>query len=141
MPKFTLDGETYEYDGKLTVKDARFLWEKAGIGIGRLNVALIVEGQPDVIAAFMYLLKRRNGEAIKWGDVDDWDLSTFMPVTDDPKQLRIDRQRLMDRVDYIDEQLAATDDDTEAPNVVEEPEAAPDPTRNGKTRRRATTNT
>lgn len=141
MPKYTLEGKTYEFDGKMTVKDARFLWEKAQVGIGRLNVALLVEGQPDVIAAFMFLLKRRNGEAIKWEDADGWDLTTFMPVTDDPKQLRIDREKLMERVNYIDEQLATADAVDDEPDPEEVPGEAPDPTRNGKTRKRATTNT
>lgn len=134
MRKYELEGKTYDYDGKMTVKDARFLWEKAQVGVSRLNMALFVDWQPDAIAAFMYLLKRRAGEAPRWEDADNWDITTFAPVTTDPEQLRVERQILADQIEKIDAHLAEMDESA----TVSEVEASSDPTpsTSGKTRRR-----
>lgn len=143
MPKFSLEGKVYEYDGKILVKDAMFLHEKTGVGIGRLNYELIVEGNPKVIAAWMFLLKRRAGEAPRWDDVDNWDLATFRPVSDDPKVLVAEKAQLTARISEIDKQLTEVkNESTDETEAAEEAKKA-DPTRSnrGTPRKRGTTST
>ncbi len=114
--KWLIEGKEYSYDGKLTVKDARFIHEKSGVGAGRLNHELFIEGHPNVIAAWIFLLKRQAGEAVRWEDIDRIDITDFRPLPDQ------------------------VDEPTE--NEPEEATIAPDPTSTpGKTRKRATSNT
>lgn len=113
--KFGIDGREYEYDGKLTVKDGMFLFEKAKIGMTKLNDAIIIEGNPIAIAAWMFILKRRAGEAVRWDDMLELDLHTFKVIPD----------------------VAEPDKDEDKGGA-----EASDPTSpNGKTRRRATSRT
>lgn len=80
--KFALEGKEYEYDGQLLAKDARLLYDKAKVGLAELDYHLAV-GIPDTVVAWMFVLKRRAGEAVKWEDTDNWDLATYKPVQDE----------------------------------------------------------
>lgn len=113
--RFLVEGKEYAYDGKLRLKDAMFIHEKSGVGIGRLNHELLIEGHPQVIAAWVFLLKRQAGEAVRWEDIERIDISDFRPLPDPVE---------------------------ETEHAEAEPSGAPDPTsRSGKTRKRATTAT
>lgn len=82
--RFVIEGREYEYEKKLTVEDAMFIYEKSNVGMSALNHALLVEANPNVIAAWIYLMKRRAGEAVRWQDVLKIDLSTYSVIADDP---------------------------------------------------------
>ena len=110
--KFEIEGRVYEYDGKISVEDAMFIHEKSGLGMARFNQELLAELNPAAVAAWMYILKRRAGEAVRWPDILKLDMRTF-------------------NVHYYEE-----------PDKTEEPDAAkPDPTTPGSTPPDGTTNT
>jgi hypothetical protein len=122
--KFLIGDKEYEYDGKITVADAMFIHEKSGVGIAGLNRALLGDGtragdgNPHAIAAWCFLLKRRAGEAVRYDDMLQLDITNYHLVPDDVP---------------APTQKNATDKPVED---------AVDPTsRNGKTRRAATART
>lgn len=78
-----IEGKQYEYNSKLTVADAMFIYDKAQVGVADLNRALLVEANPYVIAAWVYLMKRRADEVVRWEDMLKLDVSTFKFVTDE----------------------------------------------------------
>src|SRR5690349_15850796 len=84
--RFLIEGREYEYEPKLTVEDAMFIYEKSNVGMAALNHALLVEANPNVIAAWIYLMKRRAGEPVRWQDVLKIDLSTYSVIADDPEE-------------------------------------------------------
>lgn len=83
--RFEIEGRIYEYDGKISVEDAIFIHEKSGLGMAKFNKELMIELNPLAIAAWMYLLKRRAGEAVRWQDIMKLDLRTFNVIFDEPK--------------------------------------------------------
>lgn len=117
--KFIVEDREYHYDGKLSVRDARFIHEKSGVGLNGFNRALLIDGNPDVIAAMIYLLKRRAGEAVQDKDIQDLDLATFNILSDE-------------------DEPASTED--EEPAEEAENPTQPNSTR-GKTRKRGTSAT
>jgi len=82
MPKFAIEGKEYEYDGKISVKDSMFIFEKSKVGIAEFQYAIFGQGNPFAIAAWVYLLKRRAGEAVQWEDILELDLRTFEFIED-----------------------------------------------------------
>jgi len=82
---FKIGGKEYLYEGKLTVKDAMFIYEKSGVGVIALGNALLAEGNPNVIAAWMYILKRKAGEVVQWKDIENLDITKFDYVLPDPE--------------------------------------------------------
>jgi len=78
-----IEGKEYEYDGKLTVGDAMFIFDKARIGVNDLNRALIAEGNPYALAAWLFLMKRRAGEAVRWEDMSKLDMASFNWLPDE----------------------------------------------------------
>lgn len=83
MPKFAIEDKEYDYDGKISVKDSMFIYEKSKVGIAEFQYAIFGEGNPFAIAAWVYILKRRAGEAVQWDDVLDLDLRTFKFIEDE----------------------------------------------------------
>lgn len=87
--KFLIGDREYEYDGKITVADAMFIHEKSGIGIAGLNRALLGDGtqagdgNPHAIAAWCFLLKRRAGEAVRYDDMLQIDITNYRLVPDE----------------------------------------------------------
>lgn len=148
MSKFALADENgevkeYEYDGKLLTEDAMFVHEKSGVGIARMDYELVREGNPKVIAAWMYILKRRAGEAVRWEDSKKWDLATFRLLSDDPRVLATEKVLLEAQLRDVEARLSRLDAPKEEPEAEEEPgkKNSPTPSKNGTTRKRATTST
>jgi hypothetical protein len=83
---FKIGGKEYLYEGKLTVKDAMFIHEKSGVGVVQLGNALLFEGNPNVIAAWVYVLKRQAGEAVQWKDIENLDITGWDFVLPDPDE-------------------------------------------------------
>lgn len=116
--RFQIEDKTYEYDGKILVEDAMFIFDKSGVGVTGLNQALLEVGNPYAIAAWCFLLKRRAGEAVRYDDMLKLDIANYHALPDAPSP----------------EQAAKKD--------ASEGNETPDPPSvNGTTRRRATTRT
>ena len=93
--------------------------DKASLGMNEFDQAML-KGNPYAIAALLFILKKRAGEAVRWQDMMKLDIRTFRAVFDEDA-----------------ENSAESDDDTKGRD-----EVRPDPTSpNGKTRKRATTST
>jgi hypothetical protein len=75
--RFEIEGRVYDYDGKISVEDAMFIHEKSGLGMAKFNQELLAELNPSAVAAWIYILKRRAGEAVRWQDVLKLDMRTF----------------------------------------------------------------
>jgi hypothetical protein len=113
--KFGFEDREYAFDSTLTVEEGIILKEKAGLGVNEVDHAL-QKGYADAVAAWVFILKRRAGEAIRWQDLLKRDILTFRIIPDE---------------------VADAQGDTEVPSA-----AAPDPTSlAGKTRKRATSST
>lgn len=85
--RFEIEGRTYDYDGKISVEDAMFIHEKSGLGMAKFNRELLVELNPSAVAAWIFLLKRRAGEAVRWQDILKLDLRTFtVHFEDEPEE-------------------------------------------------------
>jgi hypothetical protein len=97
--RFEIEGRVYEYDGKITVEDAIFIHEKSGLGMAKFNKELMIELNPLAIAAWMYLLKRRAGEAVRWQDIMKLDLRTFNVVFDEPNESEEEAEGTTDQAD------------------------------------------
>lgn len=80
--KFKLEDRIYDFDGTLTVKEAIFLQEKTGLGVNEIDLAL-AKGNPLAIASWMYTLKRRAGEAVRWQDMLDVNIRTYEVIPDE----------------------------------------------------------
>lgn len=122
ITKWMIEGREYEYDGKILLSDAMFIHEKSGVGLAGLNRALLGDGSrpgdsnPHAIAAWCFLLKRRAGEAVRYDDMAKLDVTSLQPV--------------------FEEKPSKDASAKEAAG-----EAADPTTRNGTTRRRASTRT
>lgn len=81
--KFGFEDREYEFDGNLTVEEAIFLQEKTGLGINEVDQALF-KGNPLAIAAWIYTLKRRAGEAVKWTDMLKMNVRSWKVIPDEP---------------------------------------------------------
>lgn len=142
MQIYTFEGKTYEYDDDLNVEEAGHIFDKSKVGIGRLMYELLVEGNPHAIAAFMWVLRRRAGEAVKWDDTKKWKIATFKQISDDPRVLKSQRELLLSHLKLVDDMLARHEDpgDVTAEDVPMSDPTMPKKT-SGKTRGRDTSST
>jgi len=78
---FEFEGREYIFDWKMTVKDAIFLKEKAHVS-GADLFAYLDRRDPETVAAFMFLVKRKNGEAVTWDGMLESNVFSFnwLPV-------------------------------------------------------------
>lgn len=85
--RYTIEGEEYEFDAKVTVEEAMLIQDKANLGLSEFDPALR-KGNPYAIAALILILKKRAGEAVRWQDLMGLDLLTFAivpePVEEEP---------------------------------------------------------
>lgn len=79
MELFEFDGRAYEYDGKLTAGEAVTMYERCELGINQIDHGLAV-GHPLAICAWVHMLMKRAGVAVKWDDVLKADIRTFRYV-------------------------------------------------------------
>jgi hypothetical protein len=117
--RFSIEGREYEFDSTLTVEEAMNLEDKSGgLGMNEIDQALF-KGKARAVAAWMFILKRRAGEAVRWQDMLKLDILTFRIIPDE---------------------ITAAPDEGESPDAPSE--AAPDPTQpTGKPRKRVTSST
>lgn len=80
--KFKIDGVEYVYDWALTAKDAMFIQEKAHVAPVDLGPALD-RLDPSAIAAFMFVIRKRLGEAVQWKDVLEHNVMSFEVIQED----------------------------------------------------------
>lgn len=122
ITKWLIEGREYEYDGKILLSDAMFIHEKSGVGVAGINRALLGDGSqpgdsnPNAIAAWCFLLKRRAGEAVRYDDMAKMAINTLQPVFEEKPS-------------------------EDEPSAKSAGEATDPTTRNGTTRRRASTRT
>jgi len=74
--KFVIDDVEYSFVWRMTVKEALFIQEKAHVTPQDLWVSLD-RLDPLAMAAFMWTVRKRNGEAITWEDVLKHDILSF----------------------------------------------------------------
>lgn len=66
-----VDGDTYELDlDRLTIKECRELKRQSGGMTIEQFTGGLAKSDPDSVAALVWLAKRRNGEVIRFDDVD-----------------------------------------------------------------------
>lgn len=82
MP-FEFEGRRYEFNWKLSIRDAMFLKKEAHISPTDLFGALD-RRDPEAVRAFVFLTKRNGGEAIRWEDTLDWSVFDFDWKLDEP---------------------------------------------------------
>lgn len=66
----------YVFDWEMSVREAMFVQEKAHVSPRDLWPALDRQ-DPAAVAAFVYVVKRRGGETVKWEDMLDLNLLSF----------------------------------------------------------------
>jgi hypothetical protein len=74
--KYVLGDREYEFDGEIKVEEAMALYDKTNCGLNEMDAALN-RGNPYAIAAWMFMLKRRAGDAVRWQDMLKLDVRTF----------------------------------------------------------------
>lgn len=111
--KFSIEGKVYEWSGKFTLTDAFFLKEKAHLTVLQFGPA-IEHGDPHAVGVLVYLAKRRAGEAVRWEDLGELEITSFDLVPEEE----------------VEENPTGT-------TVEESPSSKPD----GRTRKRATSAT
>ncbi|MFD1656999.1 hypothetical protein ACFSL4_01795 [Streptomyces caeni] len=85
MIKVTVGDQIYEFDdGRLLVAEAREIKTLCGLTPPRMYGGL-EEGDPDSVAAIVFLAKKRAGEPVRWSDLDQLDFAdvTIDPITSD----------------------------------------------------------
>lgn len=101
--RFKIDDTEYEFDQNvLTVREARMIKEKTGLGLRTFGQGM-QDGDPDALVCMLVIAKQRAGVVCKFSDFDDFNLNGL---------------------EMIDDDEANADDDGEAA----EPAAASDPT-------------
>lgn len=83
--EFKVDGQEYVFDFKLTVKEAMFIKDKARVAPKDLWFALDRQ-DPEAVAAFVYVVKRSNGEPVKWDDMMKLDVLSFKARVIEPDE-------------------------------------------------------
>lgn len=79
--KFAIEDREYEFKAEMTIEEAFLLKEKAYVTVVEFGPALD-RADPHAIAVLMYLLKRRNGEAVKWEDILKLNIFSFRIIDD-----------------------------------------------------------
>lgn len=83
MIKFTLEGESYDYDDStMTVAEARIIKKHTGYGL-RSWALNLQDMDADALVGLVFLAKRRAGEAIRWQDLDNLDIAKIGLVGDE----------------------------------------------------------
>jgi hypothetical protein len=78
--KFRIEGDDYEFqEDTLTVAEARLIKKHTGMGL-KSFVEGSKDGDPDSLAAVVFLAKRRAGEAVRWQDLDSLDLAKLEAI-------------------------------------------------------------
>lgn len=80
--KFQIQDRIYDFDGEYTVAEAMLYFDKAKVGMSELYTELR-RGNPYVAATFMFILKRRAGEAVRWEDMQALPANSVQPIVDD----------------------------------------------------------
>lgn len=74
--KVQADGKTYDYQpDRLMYSEAKLIQKHTGMKLDAWQAGLR-QMDPDAIAALLFTLRRRAGEALEW-DAFDFDLGTF----------------------------------------------------------------
>lgn len=81
--KFKIEDRVYDWNGEYTTEEAILIFDKAHIGMAQLDAEL-ERWNPYAIVTFMYILKRRAGENVRWDDLMHLPVSAFQPVIDLP---------------------------------------------------------
>lgn len=66
--RFTFDGREYDFDFNMSIEDAIFIYDEARVSVADL-FAQLDRRDPKAVAAFVYVQRRANGEAVTWKDM------------------------------------------------------------------------
>lgn len=66
--RFTFDSREYDFEFNMSIADAIFIYEKARVSVADL-FAQLDRRDPNAVAAFVYVQRRANGEAVTWDDM------------------------------------------------------------------------
>ncbi len=82
MIKFRVGDSDYEYDdGTMTVAEARLIKKHTNYGLRSWAMGL-QDMDPDSLVGLVFLAKRRAGEAVRWQDLDDLDITQIALSTE-----------------------------------------------------------
>lgn len=82
--KFSIEDKEYEFDPRLSVKEAIYIKDKTGLGTSAFLRGLFSDDiDPYAVAAMMYTLKRRAGEAVQWSDMMELNIFSFTLVDEE----------------------------------------------------------
>lgn len=79
------EGKTYPFIDTLSVAEAMVLYDKAHIGVGQI-LGELVKGNPYVTITVVYLLKRRDKEAVRWEDLLSADILQIKLLPDEDEE-------------------------------------------------------
>lgn len=125
MPTIELDGTTYDVDlDHVTVKEMRLLKEHGGLTVASLATGYM-QGDVDAMQGLVFLAKRRAGEAVRWRDLEDLDLTALIRQIKGPEFAILmiamgPRDRQVDRLRALADEIEAAE--------LEAAEEAVDPT-------------
>lgn len=80
--KFRIQDREYEFDGEYTLDEGLLFFDKAGLGIAEVPLAL-QRVNPYAAITLAYILKKRAGENVRWDDLRSIKVSEFVSVFDD----------------------------------------------------------
>jgi len=87
--KFEIEEREYVFDWEMTIREAMFVQEKAHVSPRDLWPALDRQ-DPSAVAAFVFIVKKRGGEAVKWDDVLELNLLSFKTLGTDEDEPEAD---------------------------------------------------
>lgn len=83
---FEIEERKYSFDWEMTIREAMFVQEKAHVSPRDLWPALDRQ-DPAAVAAFVFIVKKRAGEVMKWEDILELNLLSFktLGTEDEPE--------------------------------------------------------
>lgn len=82
MPQLKIYGRTYEVPENFTLGELREIKRISGINAGQMGDALN-DGDPDVLAALVYVTLKRNGEKVTLEELDKVEMSDILFEADE----------------------------------------------------------
>lgn len=82
MVKYKIGDREYEFDGVFTLEESMWIFDRADVGVSEVVPALN-RGNPYVITTFMFILKKRAHEAVRWEDMKYFTVNDFVMLADD----------------------------------------------------------
>lgn len=114
MARFRIEDREYEWDGQYTTEEAMLYYDKANLGMAEVDEAL-QRWHPYAVVTFIFILKKRAGEAVRWQDLMHLKVNEFAPVVDEPADGTTDTAPLPDGSEGSREASDPTEEDGTIP--------------------------